>query len=490
MKKIVKILLVITIAALALCFAGCNEQVSGLLGNYEFSNIVLTQTGVNEFKIEFSVSCGDDEIQVFLTEGYRLTESSKPKQVTAVKDGLLTRITLTETLDLAESYYVWVVGGGRQEKFSITPPSMFPVLIDQGNGEALFHFKYTYGTAWSDFCDEKGKAIYQSASPVFDSSAKLIVDDIDITQEEYLIPADVFDPNMYYFGVSTAKDGAITNISRPVTFPQNVINQVNGISASITGDLYFCVEVEIKPGSEIDQAKAEHLQLLIKTDTADDVIVANCFYSNGVATMMVSYDELDWKGVWYDVCLMWRGAVVGDVPQYFSGKQVNHSSTHKVDGVIYGIAGWKAEDAPEHSEVLKVYLEDDTTRYVDEFCKSYNVTFSVENVPTLNVTIVLKDDVKTAPVLAITSGNTTKIAEVKGTLNDDGSYTYSLPVKTALGNAGTWYDIRFFFGNTVCEFLKDSCIAYNDYAASYVDPNNGRTYSFKEYNGFLKIMFE
>lgn len=490
MRNIAKILLVISIAVLVLCFSACGEQVDGILGNYEFSNIVLTQTGVNEFKIEFSVSCGSDEIQVYLTEGYRLTESSKPKEVTAVKDGLHTRVSFTETLELAESYYVWVVGGGRQEKFSVTPPSMFPVLIDQGNGEALFHFKYTYGTAWSDYCDPTGKAIYQSTSPVFDSSAKLIAKDIDITQEDYLIPADVFDPNMYYFGVSTAKDGKVTNISRPVTFPQNLISQVDGISASITSDLYFCVEVDIKEGSEIDLAKAEHLQLLIKTDIADDVIVANCFYSNGVATMMVSYDQLDWKGVWYDVCLTWRGAVISDVPQYFSGKQVNHSSTVKVDGVIYGIAGWKADDAPEHTEVLKMYLEDDTTRYTDEFCKSYNVTFTVNPEPTLVVNIVLNDDVKTAPVLAITGGNTTRICEVKGTLNDDGSYTYHLPLRNKLATAGTWYDIRFFFGNTVCEFLKDSCISYNDYAGSYMDNNNGKIYTFKEYNGFLKIMFE
>ena len=491
MKKTAKIIFVILISVLSLSLFGCEmfEQLGGLVGSYDFSDIVVTQTGVNEFKIDFSVSCGDDDVQIYLTEGYRLTDSSKPKEVTKAKDGLLTRFSLTETLDLGESYYVWVVNGDKQEKFSVTPPSMFPVLMDQGNGEALFHFKYTYGTAWSDFCDPTGKAIYQSASPVFDSSAKLIVDNLDITQEDYLIPADVFDPNMYYFGVSTAQDGRVTNISRPVMFPQNLISQVNGITASITSDLYFCVEVEVDAESEIAKSNAEHLQLLIKTDTADDVIVASCYYSDGVATMMVDYNQLAWKGVWYDVCLLWRGAVVGDVPQYFGGKQVNQSSTIKEDGVIYGIAGWKAEDAPEHSEALKMYLEDDTTRYADEFCKSYIVTFSVDPQPTLNVTIQLNDDVKKAPVLALTGGDNNMLCEVEGTLNEDGSYTYTLPVRSGMTTPDKWYDIRFFFGNTVCEFLKDSCITYADFAANYVDAAGGRTYYFREYNGLLKIMY-
>jgi len=489
MKTTAKIFIIILISILTLSLFSC-DQLGGLFGTYEFSDVVLTQTGVNEFKIDFSVSCGNDDVQIYITEGFRLSDSAKPKEVTKTKDGLLTRFSLTETLDLAESYYIWVVNGDRQEKYSITPPSMFPVLIDQGNGEALFHFKYTYGTAWSDFCDETGKAIYQSANPVFDSTAKLIAKDIDITQEDYMIPADVFDPYMYYFAVSTAKDGEVTNISCPVSFPGNLISQVNGMSAMITNDLFFCVEVEIKKDSEIDKASAEHLQLLIKTDTADDVIVANCSYSNGVATMMVDYNALAWKGVWYDVCLMWRGAVIGDLPQYFSGKQVNNSSTVKVDGVIYGIAGWKAEDAPEHSEVLKMYLEDDTTRYTDEFCKNYTVTFSTDSEPTLIVTIVLNDDVKSAPVLALTGGDSTKLCEVRGTLNEDGSYTYALPVKSGMTTAGQWYDIRFFFGDIMCEFLKDSCITYADYAASYADAATGRTYTFKEYNGFLKIMFE
>ena len=504
MKKTIKIILIVLIAALTLSLFGCEalnnvknafwggiedvENAIDSIGAYTFSDVVITQEGLNTFRIDFTVRCGDDPVEIYLTDGYRLTDSHTAKNVAKVKDGQNTRFSFTETLDLGETYYIWAVYGDKQEKLGITAPSMFPVLMDQGSGEALFHFKYTYGTSWSDFCDPEGKAIYQSEKPVFDSGATLIADKIEITQEDYLIPADVFNPDMYYFAVSTVKDGLITIISRPVISPDKIVGKVNGITASITSDLYFRVDVELSKESISATSILENLQLLVKTDIADDVLVADCTYADGIATMMVDYNQLDWDGVWYDVCLAWNGAIVADIPQYFAGKQVNQSSTVKVDGIIYGIAGWKAGDAPEHSEVLKMYFEEDTTRYADELCKSYIVTFSVDPEPTLNVTVKLKDGVK-APTLAITGGDNNKLCEVEGILNDDGTYTYSLPVKTGLTTPDKWYDIRFFQGNKPYEFLKDSCITYANFAASYVDAAGGRSYYFREYNGFLKLMY-
>ena len=198
MKKTAKIILLILISALTLSLFGCqlfddlkNDVIEGIenvedaidsIGTYSFSDVVITQVGLKSFRVEFTVRCGDDPVEIYLTEGYRLSANSKPVQVEKAKNGTYSRFSFTSSFDLGESYYVWAVCGDKQEKFAITPPSMFPVLMDQGDGSALFHFKYTYGTAWSDFCDPEGKAIYKSTSPVFDSSAELIVDKIAITQ--------------------------------------------------------------------------------------------------------------------------------------------------------------------------------------------------------------------------------------------------------------------------------------------------------------------
>ena len=502
MKKTTKIILIILIAAMTLSLFSCDaidklkdkffgaledvEEAIDSIGAYTFSDIVITQVDPVTFNIQFTVRAGDDPIEIYLSEGYRLSESLQPKEVEGVKNGEYTTYVLTETLELGESYYIWAVYGEKQHKVGITAPSMFPILIDQGNGEGLFHFKYTYGTSWADFCDPEGKAIYASEKPVFDETAKLIVDGISITQEDYVIPVS---PDMYYYAVSTVKEGLITTISSPVVLPTDLVSQVNGITAKITNDLCFRLDVSFVDGSAIAASNADKLQLVVKTDIADDVVVANATFANGVATMMVDFAELDWDGVWYDVCLAWNGSIIAEVPQYLAGKQVNETNTIKVNGIVYGITGWKAEDAPEHSEALKVYFEEDTTKYADELFKSYLVTFTVDPQPTLNVTVKLKDGVKSAPTLALTGGNTNKLCEVAGTLNEDGSYTYSLPVKSGMTAADTWYDIRFFVGTKPYEVLKDSCITYADYSASYVDAEGGRTYAFREWNGFLKIMF-
>ena len=503
MKKITKIILIILVAALTMSLFSCDvvetvknglfgvmedvEEAIDSIGAYTFSDIVITQVDPNTFDITFTVRCGDDPVEIYLTEGYRLTASSTPKDVTSVKNGDKTTFTFTETLELGESYYIWAVYGEKAYKTAITPPSMFPILIDQDNGDMLFHFKYTYGTAWADFCDPEGKAIYASEKPVFDETAKCLVDGISISQEDYLITADQFNPDLYYFAVSTVKEGLITTISSPVIASAGIISEVKDITAKITSDLYFRVDVTLKDNSALSDSVEDNLQLLVKTDIADDVIVGDCSFNNGVATMLIDFNELDWDGIWYDVCLVWNGSVISELPQYFGGKQVNTSSTIKVDGVVYGITGWKAEGAPEHTEMMKVYFEKDTTKYADELFKSYLVSFSGGTTGTLKVTAVLKDGVKNAPVLALTGGNTNKLCEVAPTLNDDGSYTYLLPVKSGMTSPDTWYDIRFFVGNTAYEVLKDSCIAYADFAASYTA--DGRTYSFREWNGFLKIMF-
>ena len=120
MKSVIKIFLIILIASLTLAFSGCElfdqvkdtvvdgledfEEAIGSIGKYTFSNVVITQTGINSFKIDFDVKCGDDPVEIFLTEGYRLSESATAKDVTKTKNGETTRFSFTETLDLAESY--------------------------------------------------------------------------------------------------------------------------------------------------------------------------------------------------------------------------------------------------------------------------------------------------------------------------------------------------------------------------------------------------
>lgn len=490
MKKIVKITLLALVVAITLSLASCSLIDRLFLGGdpYEFDNITLTQVGVNEFRVEFDSNCGKDEVEIYLTEGFRRSESVSPKKVEKTADGKKAHISFTETLNLGEDYYLWIVSGDKEAKTSISIPSMFPTIAMNEDGSATFDFKYTYDTAWGSFCDPTGKAVYKSTKPVFDSSAVLIQEGIEITTETCVVPAEMVDPNGYYFSVSTAKDGEVKSISRPVIFFDNLKSQVQGISSTVTNDLKLKISLDIPTSAFYAPMVADSLQLIVKTSIVDEIYVIDCVYEGGVATMEFDMTQLLFDGLWYDLVFAWDGAFVMDVPQYVNGHSIEISSSVKKDGIIYSTVGWKAEDAPQNSEILKVYFEEDTTRYADEICKSYLVSFSATSEPALVVTAKFKDGISGTPVLAITAGDKTKLTSVYGVLNDDGSYTFSLPVADALTVADNWYDLRFFIGDTAYEMLKDSCITYENYAAKY--ESGERVYEFHEWNGMLKLSYK
>lgn len=489
MKRTIKIALVLVIAILSLSLFGCS-LVDGLfnIGEYSFSDIIITQTGIKEFKIDFTVNCGKEDVKIYFTEGFRLNPDKQPEEVKKTVDGAKARFTMTKELALAENYYIWVVNGDRESKTSITAPSMFPSVTTLEDGSGIFNFNYTYGVAWDSFCDPEGKSVYVSSSPVFDDSARLIADKISITEENALIPSTEISKDNYYYAVSSANDGLIKIISAPISLPQNIISEVTDISAKLSSDLKLCVEIKLSEESFIDETNSEYIQLVVKTNTADDVYVVDCTYNDGVATMSFDCTQMIWDGVWYDLSIAWRGAVISEIPQFYNNKQVNGLSSIKKNGVIYNIVGWKPEGAAAYTETLKIYFEDDTTRYADEFCNSYLVSFSVDPEPTLILTLKLKDG-QEAPVLAITGGDKTKLASTVGVENADGSYTYSLSLTDVLTEDNKWYDIRLFFGNVACELLKDSCITYKDFSAKYTHSAGGKVYEFREYNGMLKIMY-
>lgn len=489
MKKVIRFTLVSLIILLSLSFIGCSAIERIFLGgdDYAISDIVMTHTDVNEFKIEFTANCGKDDVKVYFTEGFRLLPSIKPIEVEKKIDGKNVRFSFTKTLNLGEDYYLWLVYGEKEAKTSIGVPSMFPTISVADDGAATFNFNYTYGTSWGSFCDPTGKAVYKSDKPVFDQSAVLIAEGIDITEEHCALPSDSLDS--YFYSVSTAKEGLMKIISRPVQIYDFLISEVDGISAYLTNDCEFRVDISVSEDSPIASLVNDNLGLMIKSDIADEVYLSSATYSNGVASMKVDLHNLIYDGLWYDVILIWNGSVVMDVPKVFDGKQVDGLATVNGDGLLYYITSWKPEGAPDTQAMLKVFFEENTTKYAEEILKSYLVTFTTDPVPTLNVTVKLKDNTSETPVLAITGGDKTMLASAEGVVNDDGTISYSLPVTEAMTEAGKWYDLRFFVGNNAHEMLKDSCITYQNYSASYSDPSNGRTYTFQEWNGFLKLMY-
>ena len=486
MKKFVRITLLLLACVMIMSLCSCTAFERIFLGGdpFSFSDIVMTQTGVNEYNIKFTVDSGNKDVDIYFTEGSRLSDSVRPIEVEKTVDGKKAHFSFTKELILGENYYLWVIRGDQKAKISIPAPSMFPSLTVNDDGTAVFNFNYTYDTAWDAFCDPTGKAVYKSQKDVFDDSAVMLCSGIDITDEFGELTAEQFDPDCYYYSVTTGKDGILKVISNPVMIYDEIIAQVDSLSAKITSDLQFQVEVGIPSSSEFAGQVADKLQLLIKTGAADEIYVVDCEYKGGVATMSFDCTNLIFDGLWYDVVLVWDGAVVMDIPKNFDGKAVDTNSNVKKDGIVYSIVSWKPDNAPAGSEMIKICFEEDSTRYADEILKSYIVTFDAETA-SLMVTAKIKGDV--APVLAITSGDKTILASADGVKNADGSYSYTLAVEDAFTRADNWYDLRFFVNNTAYEMLKDSCITYSNFANKY--EHNARVYEFREWNGMLKLMY-
>ena len=153
MKKLIKLTLVVLMITLTMSLVSCAAVQRLFLGGdpYSFSDIVMTQVGIREFEIEFTANTGKDKVEIYLTDGFRILESSKPEKVERVADGKNVRYSFTKELNLGEDYYLWIVSGKKEAKTSITAPSMFPSITRNDDGTATFEFKYTYGTAWGSF---------------------------------------------------------------------------------------------------------------------------------------------------------------------------------------------------------------------------------------------------------------------------------------------------------------------------------------------------
>lgn len=457
---------------------------------YEFSDVVMTQTGINSYDFEFTADCETgDAVSIYLTERDRIKPTDSPIAVTRTEQADGARFAFSATLNLNEEYYLWVDGENKQAMLPLTIPSMFPSMAENGEGGAIFNFNYTYGVSWSSFCDPEGKAVYASDKSTFDDSAELIEGNVQITTGECAVPSSEYDASKYYFSVTTAKNGLLKIISSPVVAADAVKSRFSSITASVGAGPELKVTVGTVADSEIAHEQARYLQLVVKTGTGDEIYVSDARFADDTATMTFDCSALLKEGVWYDMCLAWRGALIADVPKRFGGSDVMGVSSVKTDdNLVYRLIDWKDTGASDDAAMLKVYFEKDETRYAEEFCDGYLVTMNAADGAVLNVKLTLKDDVHVPPRLVITGGSAAPLGAADGTRNADGSYSYSLALADVLSQAGTWYDIRLAFGNVLTELTKDECISNLDFNKTYA--SDGKSYKFAEWNGFLKIYFE
>lgn len=491
MKKFIKISLFVVILAMTLSLCSCDmmETVNDLLGSvagvledmlfatdYDFSDVVLTQKGVNEFEVSFTANTGADDVKVYLSKSFSSVGSAEPETVTkTVLDGDKVRYSFTKDLSLGEDQYVWVVCGEKEAMTAFTVPSTFPTVSVNDKGESVFNFGYTYGTDWGSYCDQQGKALYYSTKPVFDSAAVLIEDGIALGTENYTLPADI-PADVYFFATAEARDGKVLSISAPVMSASSLLDEIAGISAKIYKNKYLCVEIAIPESSDLSASVVDSLNIMVKNGSADEIYVVDCSYAGGVATLLFDCSQLIIEGNWYDVILCWNGATVTDVPTMIGDNSIVSVDSGKIEDVNYKITDWNS--------LMKVYFEKDPQK-AELLFDSYSFSFDAETA-SLIATVTLKEGAP-VPTLGLTAGDKDAIVTCKGVKNADGTYTYTLSVADAMTEAGKWYDVRFFVDKTVYETYKSEGISDDNYSAKY--ENGNRVYDFQSWENLLKLQF-
>lgn len=476
MKKLkILICLAAALILIATAFSACapvRESEDDYV-TYTLSNVVMTQTGINEYDFQFDVDSGSEDINVYLTERDRLKNTDVALTVTKTVNGQNAHVGFSKALQLSEEYYLWIVGE-KEVMLPITAPSMFPSM-EPTSGGVMFHFNYSYNVSWSSFCDPTGRAVYSSAKPTFDNDASVIRQGLQITEQDYIIPEAEFSADKYYYSVTTAKNGLLKIISAPVSLSDSVLGQIEDISAklsSVGGVPTMTVSVVPADGRDLALTQASDLQLFVKNDVGDEIYSSTPVWDEGKAVMNFDCSNLIVAGKWYDVCFAYRGAMIGDVPVEWNDSNVGTSGSVTGTNLIkYSFADFEGQ--------LKIYYDYPPVDAYD-YC-NYTVAFD-EQSESLTVTVSKIFGNNPIPTLAITSGSTERLLEANYRISG-GSYVYSVSLKN-FGEAGIWYDVRLFFGNICAETIKDSAAQFGTEFTV-----GGRTYSFKEYDGLLKITY-
>ena len=184
---------------------------------YHFSNVQMRQTSVTGYQFDFSVDCGSDDVQVYLTEHTFVSSSDIAKVVTKKVSGQTTNFSFAADLELGVEYFLWVVGQEKEVVLPISRPYVSPYFEKEASGTAVLYFEFANNVSHSSFCDPKGNAVYESNSEFFDSAATPIVMRLSPSTRGY---RHRYSPDKYYYVVLTAKNGLLKIISLPMTLPQ------------------------------------------------------------------------------------------------------------------------------------------------------------------------------------------------------------------------------------------------------------------------------
>ena len=470
-KKLLAILAVLSVVSLVFAFAACdkegeNEEYEPFV-TYNFEHIDILQTGSDSYDFTVKSDAGETaEFYVTISDKFNKDKAYKAESTYA--DGKHTfNLTFDKesilTPDTSE-FFLWAIDGEKQGQISLMLPAWSPKLTLKEDTDALIEFNFDGETSWSSFCDPQGINIYSSENVVFDDKATPVAEGLQITLTSYT-DRNYTLKKPFYFMVLDAKNGVVRIVS-------NAFADTSATLESATATMVLENEKPVLKVSGRSALPAElgyDFRLMIRESGGE------VFYEDNQGSgqqLEYSFDltQLTVEGVWYDVLI--------EVVQ---------------TGVAYDLSFSMAED------VSVEYEKTDATYSFKDYEGMLKVTFMVNRLDILGANFEMRDEKPVMVVKAKVYGESPDAVQLQvryfnGLLKHkventgtetDMEFVYDL---TKMSREGDWHDIVLVVteGEKTVDYNLNKAHANMDQTITYED----RKYSFKEYEGDLKVTFE
>lgn len=231
MKKMKILMLCVLAVAAVLCLCACDQaNQREPYTAYEITKVDIHQKGTDTF--DFLVTSDiapSDSTKVYITRYDKLTDGDKALSYEN-KDGKF----FFQAEVSYDSYFIKIVDGNSIATLPMARPKMAPALTGGAKSNVLT-YNFVNGTSWSSFCDPTGKAVYKSASPVFDENAQLVAQNVNIFGVDSTTDNAPSEQMPYYYVVLSAKNGIVTYVSAPVMTVDNAFKNLKVEMTAVDG---------------------------------------------------------------------------------------------------------------------------------------------------------------------------------------------------------------------------------------------------------------
>lgn len=464
--KNVKILMLCLLALTALlCLCACDQtNQRDPYTAYEITKVDIQQKGANTFDfLVYSDIAPSDSAKVYITRYDKLTDGDEPISYENQdgKFGFRAEVSY-------DSYFIKIVDGTKIATLPMTRPQMAPALTSGAKSNVLT-YNFVNGTSWSSFCDPTGKSVYKSASPVFDESAQLVAQNVNIFGVDSTTDNAPSDQMPYYYVVLSAKNGIVTYVSAPVMTVENAFKNLKVEMTEVEGKKMLKVSGKFAVSGDValelysaDTKLGRVMELVGERVTGE---AGDRFEVLLDMTQVVS--GASGAGIWYDIKLASSSGSLYEL----STESADMGQTMKNGNVTFEFKEW--------NNILKLNYQ-----LYDYDVSSVRIEL-VDGVPTLIVEGTMDTELREVKL----HGD----AEINGVkkdfywddqLEEEGAFRFCVPLNE-LPNEGqpwTWFHIYTYKGNATVNSGKGDLNRGDELQIGQIFEYDGVTYTIKAYN--------